>query len=232
LPNPLPAHIAIIMDGNGRWAQKRNLPRSVGHKKGVNRAKEIVEFSAKNSTIEYLTLYAFSIENWNRPFKEVSFLMTLINDAIDNELDSLVENGIKLSFLGVEKNLDKKILKKMKKAEEMTKNGSNLVLNVAFNYSGRLEILSAVKEIIKDGLKPEDINEKTFSKYLYTREIPDPDLLIRTSGEFRISNYLLWQIAYSEIYITDILWPDFTVDNFKEALNDYKKRDRRFGGLE
>jgi len=232
LPNPLPAHIAIIMDGNGRWAQKRNLPRSVGHKKGVNRAKEIVEFSAENSTIEYLTLYAFSIENWNRPFKEVSFLMTLINDAIDNELDSLVENGIKLSFLGVEKNLDKKILKKMKKAEEMTKNGSNLVLNVAFNYSGRLEILSAVKEIIKDGLKPEDLNEMTFSKYLYTREIPDPDLLIRTSGEFRISNYLLWQIAYSEIYITDTLWPDFTVDNFKEALNDYKKRDRRFGGIE
>src|SRR6056297_650362 len=220
------------MDGNGRWAQKRNLPRSVGHKKGVNRAKEIVEFSAENSTIEYLTLYAFSIENWNRPFKEVSFLMTLINDAIDNELDSLVENGIKLSFLGVEKNLDKKILKKMKKAEEMTKNGSNLVLNVAFNYSGRLEILSAVKEIIKDGLKPEDLNEMTFSKYLYTREIPDPDLLIRTSGEFRISNYLLWQIAYSEIYITDTLWPDFTVDNFKEALNDYKKRDRRFGGIE
>jgi len=158
--------------------------------------------------------------------------MTLINDAIDNELDSLVENGIKLSFLGVEKNLDKKILRKMKKAEKMTKNGSNLVLNVAFNYSGRLEILSAVKEIIKDGLKPEDLNEMTFSKYLYTREIPDPDLLIRTSGEFRISNYLLWQIAYSEIYITDTLWPDFTVDNFKEALNDYKKRDRRFGGIE
>ena len=232
MPNPLPSHIAIIMDGNGRWAEQRNLPRSIGHKKGVNRAKEIVEFSAENSSIEYLTLYAFSIENWNRPFKEVSFLMTLINDAIDNELDSLVENGIKLSFLGVEKNLDKKILRKMKKAEKMTKNGSNLVLNVAFNYSGRLEILSAVKEIIKDGLKPEDLNEMTFSKYLYTREIPDPDLLIRTSGEFRISNYLLWQIAYSEIYITDTLWPDFTVDNFKEALNDYKKRDRRFGGIE
>ncbi len=225
-----PEHIALIMDGNGRWAKKRNLSRSKGHKEGVKTAKKIIEYSAKTD-ISYLTLYAFSAENWKRPSSEVSFLMNLFNSTIDNELDNLIEKKIKVRFIGRRQGLGKSIRKRIKNAEEKTKNGDNLVLTIALNYGGRKEIVDAVKNIIDDDIKSEEIDENLLSNYLYTKNVPDPDLVIRTSGEYRISNYLLWQIAYSEFYITDVLWPDFDESELEKAIRDYSNRSRRFGSI-
>src|SRR6056297_3003514 len=213
------------MDGNGRWAKKRNLSRSKGHKEGVKTAKKIIEYSAKTD-ISYLTLYAFSAENWKRPSSEVSFLMNLFNSTIDNELDNLIEKKIKVRFIGRRQGLGKSIRKRIKNAEEKTKNGDNLVLTIALNYGGRKEIVDAVKNIIDDDIKSEEIDENLLSNYLYTKNVPDPDLVIRTSGEYRISNYLLWQIAYSEFYITDVLWPDFDESELEKAIRDYSNRSR------
>ena len=226
----LPSHIAIIMDGNGRWAKKRYLPRVAGHKKGVETVRRIVEYCVKLG-IDYLTLYAFSTENWKRPADEVSSLMKLFVETLEKELPLFYEHNIRLLLIGSREGLPVDVLEKMEYAENSTKNATGLSLIVALNYSGRTEILHAVKKIVLDGVAPEEITEELFKKYLYTKEIPDPDLIIRTSGEYRISNYLLWQIAYSEFYFTDVLWPDFKESDLDKAIEAYGKRERRFGGV-
>jgi len=230
----LPKHIAIIMDGNGRWAQKRFLPRAAGHKEGVERVKEIVE-AAGNLGIEYLTLYALSTENWSRPKEEIDILMKLLVEYLKKELETLCKNDIRIKVLG---NLDKLPLlpkEEILRAVEKTKNNKKLVLNIALNYGGRTEIVSAVKSILTDivenKINIEDIDENRFKKYLYTKDQPDPDLLIRPSGELRVSNFLLYQIAYTEFWYSDIYWPDFNEKYLYEAIIDFQKRKRRFGGI-
>jgi undecaprenyl diphosphate synthase len=228
----LPEHIAIIMDGNGRWAKKHGKKRFLGHREGMKRVKDVVELAAEKA-IHYLTLFAFSTENWLRPKEEVKFLMTLLDEFIKREVNKLKENNIKLRFLGSFEKISEKHLKLIKEAEKKTSDCTGLNLNIALSYGGRQEILDAVKAIIADLNKKiiteDEITDKLFSQYLYTKDIPDPDLLIRTSGEKRISNFLLWQIAYTELYITDTLWPDFNKSEFEKAIIDYTKRERRFG---
>jgi undecaprenyl diphosphate synthase len=229
---PLPGHIAIIMDGNGRWAKKRGLPRTIGHKAGVSAVKRIVRASG-NLGIKYLTLFTFSSENWNRPRYEVSALMRLLYEATRDELEELHENNVKFMTTGCIENFPKQQYEILKEATEKTKNNTGLVLNLALNYGGRDEIIEAVRSIVNDvikgSIKPEDINEKLFSSYLFTSGIPDPDLLIRTSGEMRISNFLLWQTSYTELYITSTLWPDFDEDDFYTSILEFQSRERRFG---
>ena len=222
----LPKHIAIIMDGNGRWAKKRLLPRIIGHTNGVKTVKKIVEF-ARELNIQVLTLYAFSTENWQRPKDEVSGIMTLLKTYLKSELNTLIENQVSLRVSGDISKMSDDIQKELKDAMDKTKDLKGLVLNVALNYGSRQEILMACKSLIDKGIK--NPTEKDFEDCLYTRGLPDPDLLIRTSNEKRISNFLLWQIAYTEIYITDVLWPDFNEEEFCKAILDYQKRDRRFG---
>lgn len=228
----LPTHVAIIMDGNGRWAKMRNLPRIEGHISGIEAAKEIVE-TTKELKIPYLTLYAFSKENWRRPQSEVMNLLELLDTYLENELPRLVESDIRFNVIGEIEDFPEKIQKKIRQAMDQTKSNKSLTLTVALSYSGRAEIIHAVKKIIRDvkNGKIENIEEESFRRYLYTKDIPDPDLLIRTSGEKRLSNFLLYQIAYTEIYITDTLWPDFRKKEYLEALADYSKRERRFGAL-
>ena len=230
----LPAHIVIIMDGNGRWAKRRGLPRTAGHKAGVKAVKRIVR-SAGDLGISVLTLFTFSQENWKRPKSEVSAIMKLLYETTKRELNELDENNVKLITTGRIEELSPRRREILQEAMERTKNNTGLILNLALNYGGRTEILDAVKEIaidVKRGqLNPEQLSEEKFSHYLYTREIPDPDLLIRTSGEMRISNFLLWQTSYTELYITDVLWPNFSVKDFYEAIWDYQNRERRFGRL-
>lgn len=221
-------HLAIIMDGNGRWAKSKKLSRAAGHKEGVNTIRKILKAS-KKLKINYLTVYAFSTENWKRPKMEVKALMLLFKDFLKKEVKDLDEDGVRLVFSGSKTGISADLLKEMKKAEEFLKDNKEIVLNIAFNYGGRTEIVEAVNRIIELGEK--NIDEETFSKYLYQPEIPDPELLIRTSGEFRISNFLLWQIAYSEIKIVDKYWPDFNEEDLKEALDEFKNRKRRFGGV-
>ena len=222
----LPKHIAIIMDGNGRWAKKRLLPRIVGHTNGVKTVKKIVEL-ARELNVQVLTLYAFSTENWQRPKDEVSGIMTLLKTYLKNELDNMIKNGVSFRVSGDISRMSEDIQKELKDAIEKTKDMKSLVLNLALNYGSRQEILRACKSLIDKGIK--DPTEQDFSDCLYTKGLPDPDLLIRTSGEMRISNFLLWQLAYTEIYITDVLWPDFDEDEFCKAIIEYQKRDRRFG---
>ena len=222
----LPKHIAIIMDGNGRWAKKRLLPRIVGHTNGVKTVKKIVEL-ARELNVQVLTLYAFSTENWQRPKDEVSGIMTLLKTYLKSELDNMIENQISFRVSGDISRMSEDIQKELKEATEKTKDMKSLVLNLALNYGSRQEILMACKSLIDNGIK--DPTEQDFSDYLYTKGLPDPDLLIRTSGEMRISNFLLWQLAYTEIYITDVLWPNFDEDEFCKAIIEYQKRDRRFG---
>ena len=222
----LPKHVAIIMDGSGRWAKKRMLPRIVGHNNGVKTVRKIVEFAAKLN-IQVLTLYAFSTENWQRPKDEVSGIMTLLKTYLKSELNTLIENQVSLRVSGDISKMSDDIQKELKDAMDKTKDLKGLVLNVALNYGSRQEILMACKSLIDKGIK--NPTEKDFEDCLYTRGLPDPDLLIRTSNEKRISNFLLWQIAYTEIYITDVLWPDFNEEEFCKAILDYQKRDRRFG---
>ena len=226
--NKLPKHIAITMDGNGRWAKTKGKLRVFGHKNGVKAVRDTVEGAAEIG-IEFLTLYAFSSENWNRPEKEVNALMTLLVSAINKETKTLMENNIRLSTIGDINKLPSKAQKELQEAIIKTKDNTRMTLVLALSYSGRGEIINAVQNIVKDGKKPEEINEDTFQQYLTTKSVPDPELLIRTSGEYRISNFLLWQIAYSELYFTDTLWPDFRRANLYKAILNYQSRERRFG---
>ena len=223
----IPNHIAIIMDGNGRWAKRRGLPRTFGHKEGAAALRKIITHAAKLG-IKYLTVYAFSTENWKRSQEEVSALMFLFKSYIKNEEKNIMENNIRFMVSGRRENVSESLLEAIDKLQEKSKNNSGLTFNIAFNYGGRAEIIDAVNKILKSGKT--SIDEVEFSKYLYN-DIPDPELLIRTSGELRISNFLLWQIAYSEIYITDTLWPDFDEKELDKAIESYEKRDRRFGGV-
>ena len=228
----VPQHIAIIMDGNGRWAKERGLPRIAGHKEGINSVREIVN-AAGEIGVKVLTLYTFSKENWNRPPKEVSFLMNLLPMTIKNEIKDLMKNDVKITSIGNLEDLPGKSYKAIKEAIEKTKNNKGLIVNLALSYSSREEIILAVKKVADDvkenKLDINSIDDNIFSKYLYTKDLPDPDLLIRTSGELRISNYLLWQIAYTEIYVTDVFWPEFRRYEFYMAISNYQKRERRFG---
>jgi undecaprenyl diphosphate synthase len=225
-----PSHIAIIMDGNGRWARKRGLPRIEGHRRGAISLKETVKACVEFG-VKYLTVYAFSTENWKRPKEEVSFLMNILSMTIDREVDELDRNGIKLRFFGRTSMLPEKLQKKIISAEEKTAENEKLNLNIMLSYGGRAEITDAVKTIVKNHVKSDRIDEGTISRSLYTAGIPDPDLLIRTAGEMRVSNFMLWQIAYAEIWVTDVLWPDFRKKHLLEAINDYTERVRKFGGL-
>ncbi|NPA52491.1 MAG: isoprenyl transferase [Aquificae bacterium] len=225
----LPSHVAIIMDGNGRWAKKRGLPRVFGHKEGAKAAEKAITFASELG-IKYLTLFAFSTENWARPQEEVNFILKLLVDYIDNKLDSLVEKNINLRFLGRKEQLPQSIVMTIQKAEKETSNCTGMNLIIALNYSGRAEIIDAVNKIISKGIS--SVTEESFRDYLYFPDVPDPDLLIRTSGEVRISNFLLWQLAYSELYFTEVLWPDFDEEEFLKALYDYQNRERRFGRIE
>ena len=222
----VPDHIAIIMDGNGRWAKKRGLPRTFGHREGAASLRKVITHAAKLG-VKYLTVYAFSTENWKRSKEEVNALMFLFKSYIKNEEKNIMENNIRFMVSGRTDNVSPALLKAIRALEEKSKNNTGLTFNIAFNYGGRAEIVDAVNRIIKSGV--ESVDEESFSKYLY-RDIPDPELLIRTSGELRISNFLLWQIAYSEIYITDTLWPDFDEKELEKAIEEFNKRDRRFGG--
>lgn len=228
----IPGHIAIIMDGNGRWAKNRNLPRAAGHKRGVETVREMVQ-SCINLGIKYLTLYTFSTENWKRPQNEISMLMRLMVKSLQNETNELNLNNVKISSIGNIESLPKIVQKELEQAKKITKNNTQLVLNLAISYSGRWEIIEAVKKIARDHanglIKLSEINEQLVSCKLNTAEIPDPDLIIRSGGEHRISNFLIWQIAYSELYVNDILWPEFKCKHLIEAIEDYQKRERRFG---
>ena len=224
----LPKHIAITMDGNGRWAKAKGKNRVFGHKNGVTAVRETVESAVENN-IEFLTLYAFSTENWLRPKLEVNSLMNLLVSSIINETKTLMKNDIKLMAIGDINKIPKTAKNKLDSVIEKTKNNSKMSLILAISYSGRWEILNAVQKIIKNNIDVNEINEHLFEQYLDTKNVPDPELVIRTSGEHRISNFLLWQIAYSELYFTKILWPDFRKKDFINAIVEYQKRDRRFG---
>jgi undecaprenyl diphosphate synthase len=231
----LPVHIAIIMDGNGRWARRRGLPRVAGHRAGINAVREVVEGSAELG-IPVITLYAFSVENWKRPKAEVRTLMRLLKEYLNKELENIHRNNIRFRTIGRTDELDPTVRQELEKASVRTSDNTGMIFNVAFNYSGRAEIVDAVNRLLRNGGKEAaatgGITEKDFAGYLYTAGLPDPDLLIRTSGELRISNFLLWQIAYAEIWVTDTLWPDFSKQHLYEAIIAFQKRERRYGGLE
>ncbi|MFA5084778.1 MAG: isoprenyl transferase [Candidatus Omnitrophota bacterium] len=229
----VPVHVAVIMDGNGRWASQRNLPRIAGHSAGAKSVEEVIK-AAKESGVKILTLYAFSTENWKRPKYEVDALFKLLENYIDSQTEILIKNDIRLSAIGRIEGLPDTVQRKLKSVMDKTMSGSSLLLNLALNYGARGEIVDAVRAVSKDCVAgkadPDRIDEKDFSGYLYTKNLPDPDLLIRTSGEMRLSNFLLWQLSYSEIYISKKMWPDFKKDDFIEALNEYRNRQRRYGG--
>jgi undecaprenyl diphosphate synthase len=230
----IPKHVAIIMDGNGRWAQKHHLPRLSGHEAGRKSVKEVVQ-AAIHHGIRYLTLYAFSVENWQRPREEVQGLMGLLRGVLREELKEMGKQGIRLRMIGRKQDLPVAVREELEVAMEDTKGNTKLDLILALSYGSRVEITEAVQAVAREvkvgALDPEAISEKTVSDHLYTREIPDPDLLIRTSGEMRISNFMLWQISYAEIHVTPVLWPDFGKKEFELALADYAARERRFGGV-
>jgi len=227
----VPAHVAIIMDGNGRWARKRGLPRQAGHQAGADNLRRIIH-ACVDFNIKVLTIYAFSTENWGRPKTEVQALMRIFARVLDQETDELNANGVCVHHLGDLTGVDPRLQEKVRRALELTRNNDRLILNVAFNYGGRAEIIHAVQQMLADGIKPEDLTEDLFSSYLFTRGLPDPDLVIRTSGELRISNFLIWQAAYSEYYPTPALWPDFGRRDLYEAIVAYNSRDRRFGRVD
>ncbi len=226
----IPRHVAIIMDGNGRWALSRGLPRIAGHKAGTENLRRVIRSSVEFG-VKYLTIYAFSTENWGRPHEEVRGLMRILEDVIDRELAELNKEGVQLRHIGRLERLMPKLQKKVLHAIEMTRNNDRLVLNVAFNYGGRDEIVQAIQRLMKDGVAVEKVTDELVSRYLYTAGVPDPDLIIRTSGELRVSNFLIWQAAYSEWYITPTYWPDFDKEEYRNALEQYGKRDRRYGGV-
>lgn len=230
----VPAHVAIILDGNGRWAKLRNLPRTEGHRRGVNNLERIME-AARELHVKVLTLYVFSKENWGRPKKEVDFLMGLVRDFIKRELQKFKKKGIRLIQSGDMNGVPSNTAKSLKNAFRETEDNKDFIMNIAFNYGSRQEILRAVNGIINNyragKLKKQKINEKDFKNHLYHPELPDPELMIRTSGELRISNFLTWQMAYTEFYFTKILWPDFGKKEFYKAVYEYQRRSRRFGGI-
>ncbi len=226
----LPAHVAIIMDGNGRWAAQRHLPRVEGHRAGIESVRDVVETSARVG-IEVLTLYAFSVENWKRPRAEVSTLMTLLKRYLRLELGTLLGNNIRFQVIGRKDELSPDVLHELEVGIRQTAANTGMLFNIALNYGGRAEIVDAARRAIAEGIAPDDLDERRFGELLYTAGQPDPDLLIRTSGEMRVSNFLLWQIAYSEIWVTETLWPDFRRRHLLEAVLAYQKRDRRYGGI-
>ncbi len=230
----LPQHLAIIMDGNGRWAERRHLPRLAGHRAGVKTAREVIETCARLK-VHTLTLYAFSLENWRRPKAEIDFLMRLLREYLRRELPTINKNNIRLLVIGRSEQLPQAVQKDIDHAMRVTARNTGMKLVVALNYGGRAELVDAFNSILdrvrRNGLAAFRADEQTISEHLYTAGLPDPDLLIRTSGEMRVSNFLLWQIAYAEIYVTEILWPDFSRERLLEALVDYQKRERRYGGL-
>lgn len=232
LPNlkHLPQHVAIIMDGNGRWAKQRVLPRLAGHRQGVNTAQKILEMFIEYE-IPYLTLYAFSTENWNRPKREIDGIFKILEERLEEGVKFAQENGIRIRHLGKPDGLPLRLQERLKRALELTQNNTRMTLSLAFNYGGRDEIIEAVRRLIADGISPPQINERVFQQYLYTANIPDPDLIIRTGGEMRLSNFLIWQSAYAEIYFTPVLWPDFGKKEIDKALIAYSQRQRRFGSL-
>ncbi len=230
----IPNHVAIILDGNGRWAKKRHLPRNAGHRAGAKTVEKIIE-DAHHMGVKYLTMYAFSTENWNRPEDEVKALMKLLRNYLQDCINQANKNEMRVRVIGDKSRLDRDIVEKIEELEEKSKDNPGINFTLALNYGSRDEIRRAVQKIaenVKNGsLEPEDISEKTISEYLDTAGIPDPDLLIRTSGEIRLSNYLLWQLAYTEFYFTDVLWPDFNAEELKKAIEQYNRRDRRYGGV-
>ena len=226
----IPTHVAIIMDGNGRWAISRGLPRLAGHRAGTENLRRIIT-ACTEFGIKYLTIYAFSTENWGRPREEVDCLRHILEDVIDRELAELNKEGVQLRHIGRLERLDPKLQEKVLEAIELTKSNDRLVMNIAFNYGGRDEIVCAIQRIIKDGVKPDEVNSDLVSQYMFTAGVPDPDLIIRTSGELRVSNFLIWQGAYSEWYVTSVYWPDFDKEELRKALDTFAKRDRRYGGL-
>jgi undecaprenyl diphosphate synthase len=228
LPRRLPRHVAIIMDGNGRWAKARGLPRTEGHRHGTENLRRIIRASVEFG-IEILTIYAFSTENWRRPPLEVRLLMTILETVIDRELQELSDNGVQIRHIGRPDRIPPALLNKIRYACDFTKNNRRLILNVAFNYGGRDEIVHAVQEIIKAGIPADQVTEELMNHYMYTGDLPDPDLIIRTSGELRSSNFLVWQGAYSEFYFTPVCWPDFDREELLRALYEYDSRTRRFG---
>jgi undecaprenyl diphosphate synthase len=228
LPEYVPTHIAIIMDGNGRWAQQRGLPRLAGHRAGTENLRRILRACVEFG-IKVLTIYAFSTENWGRPVAEVRGLMRILEDVIDRELPELHKEGVQLRHLGDLSRISQKLQKKVMQAIEMTKDNDQLILNVAFNYGGRAEIVHAIQQIVRHGHTPEEIDEALVGRYLYTGNLPDPDLIVRTSGELRISNFLLWQAAYAEYYSAPVYWPDFDKEELRKALLLFNQRNRRFG---
>lgn len=231
----VPRHIAIIMDGNGRWAKKRNLPRTAGHKEGIRRIGEVIR-EAKKLGVKIVTVFAFSTENWNRPPKELRFLFFYLNDFLNKYKEELVKEDIKLKVIGRRDRISKEIIKKISEVEALTARNKSFTFNIALDYGGRWDIVNAVKKIIDDynnkKIGKEDINEELFSNYLALSGIPNPDLLIRTSGEQRVSNFLIWDLAYSEFYFTPTFWPDFDKEELFKAINVYSKRERRFGRID
>ena len=232
----LPQHIAVIMDGNGRWARKRHLPRIAGHRAGIRAVRQVVEACARLG-VPCLTLYAFSVENWKRPHTEVKLLMGLLREYLKKEIGELNRNNIRFGAIGRIESLPATVQRDLSETIEKTRSNTGLRLTLALNYGGRAEVIDAVRSLASQFQKqngtfdPETITEQSFSRHLYTRDLPDPDLLIRTSGEMRLSNFLLWQVAYSEIWVTDILWPDFTERELFQAVIDFQRRERRYGGL-
>lgn len=224
----VPTHVAIIMDGNGRWARRRGLPRQAGHRAGAENLRRIIR-ACVEFNVKILTVYAFSTENWGRPESEVRALMKIFARVLDQETDELNRQGVCVHHLGELTGVDPKLQEKVRRALELTRDNERLILNVAFNYGGRAEIIHAVRHMLADGLKPEDLNEQIFSSYLFTSGLPDPDLVIRTSGELRVSNFLIWQAAYAEYYPTPALWPDFGREELYEAIVAFNQRHRRFG---
>ena len=226
----IPKHIAKIMDGNGRRAKEKGKLRVEGHKKGAENIEKIIDYSIKLG-VKYLTVYAFSTENWKRPEVEVKALMKLFAKYLEDKKEELKKQGVKLLVTGTEENIPNKLLKKIRDTEEYLSDCNQITFNIAFNYGGRKEIVDGINKIIKENRENKEINEEEFKKYMYRPEIPDPELVIRTSGEFRVSNFLLWEIAYSEFYVTNVYWPDFDEREYDLAIASYNKRDRRFGGV-
>ena len=228
IPDKIPAHVAIIMDGNGRWARARGLPRLAGHRAGVDNLRRVLEACVEFG-VQYLTIYAFSTENWERPPDEVRGLINILEDVIDQQLYELHENGVQLRHLGQLEGLVPSLQEKVRQAIDLTHHNQKLVLNIAWNYGGRDEIVRAIRQLIADGIQPSQVDEGLIHRYLYTSDCPDPDLVIRTSGEMRMSNFLIWQTAYSEWYFPETYWPDFGRQELLQALTEYARRERRFG---
>jgi undecaprenyl diphosphate synthase len=228
--NGNPSHIAIILDGNGRWAEKRGLPRQKGHQAGVKNIRPIIEYLSQDG-IQFVTLYAFSTENWKRPDDEVNDLFRLLERTIGKESRGLHKNNVRIRHIGSLEGISEKLKKSISKALDLTADNTGMTVGVAFNYGGRAEILEAIRRVMKSGIPPENLDEKLFGEYLYTAGFPEVDMVIRTGGEYRTSNFLIWQAAYSEYYFTPVLWPDFNQQHVREALDTFQKRQRRFGGL-